>query len=432
MLSQPEQSEFASYLRKWLDFGSSRTEENIDELKENINWIYRELDLDEPLIIPCLGPIPQVIFPPLIELMLMLGKDSSVKPQFGRAASTEQPAVIAEWRNFWKEAHASIDWNKAPEDTGIGELLNARIERRIEKTLKNKLTAVVDQEFGMEEHLEYESLGKRVLDLPYHRLRFSLSLTEEEQEGIWQNMMLKLPASSVEILKESVARNKESAFLMDRQFVSSSMRSWMGGWDWYWMATSDYCREKRACKVTPNVGKQLNVWTTMACSATSYLFCERCCFIYFSPREVSFDDSWRLHHARKAAVDFIDGTKFFMWHGIEVYEEVIRHPEKIKLKAIESEQNVEVRRVMIERYGIDNFTRTAKKVQEDEYGALFMKEMRGDEPFVVVKVLNSTPEPDGSFKTYFLRVPPDTATAREGIAWTFGLEEDDYRPSEES
>ena len=39
----------------------------------------------------------------------------------------------------------------------------------------------------------------------------------------------------------------------------------------------------------------------------------------------------------------------------------------------------------------------------------------------MVEVQNSTPEPDGSYRTYFLRVPNHTFTARDGVAWTFGL-----------
>jgi len=31
-------------------------------------------------------------------------------------------------------------------------------------------------------------------------------------------------------------------------------------------------------------------------------------------------------------------------------------------------------------------------------------------------------------RTYWLRVPPDTGTAREGVAWTFGLSAEEYEP----
>ena len=51
---------------------------------------------------------------------------------------------------------------------------------------------------------------------------------------------------------------------------------------------------------------------------------------------------------------------------------------------------------------------------------------------MVVEVENSTPEPDGSRRTYFLRVPPATRTAREAVAWTFSMTADAYRPSMET
>jgi hypothetical protein len=51
---------------------------------------------------------------------------------------------------------------------------------------------------------------------------------------------------------------------------------------------------------------------------------------------------------------------------------------------------------------------------------------------VVVKVLNGTPEPDGTRKLYFLTVPPGTKTCKEAIAWTFGVDAKDYHPDVES
>ena len=45
---------------------------------------------------------------------------------------------------------------------------------------------------------------------------------------------------------------------------------------------------------------------------------------------------------------------------------------------------------------------------------------------------NSTPDPDGTRQTYFLRVPPNLRTAREAVAWTFGLSGLQYRPEKET
>jgi hypothetical protein len=50
----------------------------------------------------------------------------------------------------------------------------------------------------------------------------------------------------------------------------------------------------------------------------------------------------------------------------------------------------------------------------------------------MVEVRNSTPEPDGSVKHYWLRVPPHCKTASKAVAWTFGLSVKDYAPKRET
>lgn len=65
----------------------------------------------------------------------------------------------------------------------------------------------------------------------------------------------------------------------------------------------------------------------------------------------------------------------------------------------------------------------ATLVQQDDFGKLWTvgSELGGD-PVRVVEVANATPEIDGSYRHYLLRVPPDVRTAREAVAWTFAFE----------
>jgi len=50
------------------------------------------------------------------------------------------------------------------------------------------------------------------------------------------------------------------------------------------------------------------------------------------------------------------------------------------------------------------------KRQQDDYGKLWRTTLVVDgEPLTVVEVANATPEPDGTRKRYFLRVPPTHA-----------------------
>lgn len=154
------------------------------------------------------------------------------------------------------------------------------------------------------------------------------------------------------------------------------------------------------------------------------------------------DDRGRPHAADGPAIAWPDGAEAFAWHGVAVRREVITAPETITVAQIDAEVNVEVRRSLIERFGIERFMRVggARLADEDETGRLWRREFSGprnwrwrrDEPIVMVEVQNSTPEPDGSRRTYFLRVPPQMRTAREAVAWTFGLGAAEYAPQTET
>ena len=113
---------------------------------------------------------------------------------------------------------------------------------------------------------------------------------------------------------------------------------------------------------------------------------------------------------------------------------VITDPSENTVSKIDGEDNVEVRRVMIDRYGPGRYLQDSGAVEVDrgDRGVLYSKDISGDEPIVVVRVRNSTPEPDGSVKDYWLRVPPTVKTAAEAVAWTFGMEMQQYRPEKET
>lgn len=97
-----------------------------------------------------------------------------------------------------------------------------------------------------------------------------------------------------------------------------------------------------------------------------------------------------------------------------------------------AESNGEVRRAVAERMGYEWLldSASAKKIATDEYGTLW-RIITGvyEEDIVLVDLVNSTPEPDGSFKRYVLRVPPDQTVPRDAIGWSFGLPPGAYGPA---
>lgn len=117
-------------------------------------------------------------------------------------------------------------------------------------------------------------------------------------------------------------------------------------------------------------------------------------------------------------------------HGVRVPAEIIEHPDQITIGTINEQPNAEIRRVMVDLYGADRYLvdAGAKLIHSDKCGKLWHTNMDGDEPLVMVEVINSTPEPDGSYRHYLLRVPPTMQRARQAVAWTFEMDEKDYLP----
>ena len=159
-----------------------------------------------------------------------------------------------------------------------------------------------------------------------------------------------------------------------------------------------------------------------------------------------FDRQSRLHREDGGAVEYSDGRVEYHWHGVEVPSHVVLDPDTITAEEIDAEQNLEVRRVMIERFpgGLAALMKAqgSTLIHKDETGELWgraptptgarTRAWRNDLTIFMVKVINSSPEPDGTFREYWLRVPPSTRTARQGVAWTFGMTEDTYKPGIET
>ena len=149
-----------------------------------------------------------------------------------------------------------------------------------------------------------------------------------------------------------------------------------------------------------------------------------------------FDEEGRLHDwDGRPAAEWSTGRGLYFWRGVEMTESAGSKPDAVTALRIAGWANAERRRVAIERMGLELFLEGlgATAVQQDDYGTLWRTEREvGGEPFVAVEVVNATVEPDDSRRRYFLRVPPDTRTARRGVAWTFGLTKRSYAPVLES
>ncbi len=194
-----------------------------------------------------------------------------------------------------------------------------------------------------------------------------------------------------------------------------------------------------ACKlIDPRLFKDLDeeidCWAYLAHAACGYFFTGNVAFACRRPIMCRINANGMPHNDGGPAMVWRDSYSVYAWKGIPVENDLIEKRNELTFDRISSEQNVEIRRVMIDIYGDAKYLQDAgaKMIHEDECGQLYQLDIRGDEPIMMAKVRNSTPEPDGTYKFYFLRVPPSMTSARQAVAWSFQMTAAEYNPQVES
>jgi hypothetical protein len=196
-------------------------------------------------------------------------------------------------------------------------------------------------------------------------------------------------------------------------------------------------------------------------SDTAHLFrmifdlCQSCMWAYAfkgaviaceRPLSISRDERGRLHNEAGPAMEFRDGWEIYAVHGVRVPDWIIAEPSRLTIAAIHAEKNTEIQRVMIERYGWDRYADecAAKLIDHDERWGTLMRRESGEGAVTFLKVINRSPEPDGSFRRYILPVDaqlrpipdpsrpderlgePQELTALNAVASTFGMRGNEY------
>ena len=239
-------------------------------------------------------------------------------------------------------------------------------------------------------------------------------------------------------------------------------RSYQGGNMWAgWCAYLAAMRD--VLKLELPEFEKYQAWEDAALHGGFRVMHEEFCIVSDFPAEIHKDEQHRPHNDAGPSHRWRDGWSLWYIHGVRVTEQIVMHPETLTAAQIDAEENAEVRRVMLERFGMSRYILEsgAKPQHQDEFGILYRRELANDEPIVMVRVLNSTPEPDGSlsmeeamqvfgeakvkrqltilgwdkparWKEYWLRVPPNMQTAHEAVAWTFGKTPATYNPDWET
>lgn len=180
-----------------------------------------------------------------------------------------------------------------------------------------------------------------------------------------------------------------------------------------------------------DLAEDINTWALLCHAAAGYIFSNNIVYVCRRPMTCTFNGSDRVHNEEGPAMVWRDGYEVYAWNGINVDKDLIMNRRCITVESITDEPNAEIRRTMIEIYGEAKYLMNAgaNLIHTDEFGRLYeLKRPNGDH-IQMVRVTNSTPEPDGTFKDYYLSVPPFMTRAKQAVAWTFNMQEDEYWPT---
>ena len=201
-------------------------------------------------------------------------------------------------------------------------------------------------------------------------------------------------------------------------------RMWQGGNQW--SPLDSYLSFFRHVAQIDVDFSHYDAWEQLALHSGPRVVHPEFCIISDRPELLTVDEQRRPHNGAGPFCRWRDGTALYAVHGARVPQWVVEHPERITAQAILANNNAETRRVMIEKIGLERFVRDAglRPVQEDDCGRLYRIE---NDATTFVEVVNRTPQPDGSFKHYFLAADPAAQSAAQAVADSFGLNVETYR-----
>ena len=153
------------------------------------------------------------------------------------------------------------------------------------------------------------------------------------------------------------------------------------------------------------------------------------CIVSNRPTSLSFDDENNLHESNgKPAIEYADNFKVYAHHGVWLPEKYGKIPSsQWKSQWLLSEENAEIRRVLIQAIGYHRICEELGAIELDSY-----------KEYTLLKIENYTETNSFSYQNnsepmhllkmtcpstgfiHFLRTPPDITSARVAIAWVNG------------
>ncbi len=184
----------------------------------------------------------------------------------------------------------------------------------------------------------------------------------------------------------------------------------------YWLAYSglfDFCSSILDCTYPARhlqaVQDVAEYCSLVFCSESLVIICER-------PAKISLDNQNRLHAEGEPAIEYADGFSLYSYHGVTLPEKYGKvHPQKWQAQWLLTEDNAELRRVLIQGIGYGRICQELQAIELDTWAEYTLLKIDADVDEEPIYLLKMTCPSTGFIHT--LRVPPTMKSAHEAICW---------------
>ncbi|MFB2923517.1 MULTISPECIES: DUF6745 domain-containing protein [Aerosakkonema] len=235
------------------------------------------------------------------------------------------------------------------------------------------------------------------------RLQLRLQIGERTSNQLWHKLEPGLGSRMHDQLRNQLQKHINSEFvncIEPQLWVSEA--SWL-----------EFCISILRCDRAENIW---SVFQSLVKHCSWIYLWEDICILSDRPVELFFDNQNRLHAEGKPAVQFGDGYCLYSHHGVTLPEKYgVLHPHQWQAEWLLSEENAEIRRVLIQGIGYGRISQELQFTKLDdwrEYTLLKIDNNIDVEPIYLLKMTCPS-----TAMIHTLRVPPNFESAKEAIRW---------------
>ena len=292
--------------------------------------------------------------------------------------------------------------------SSLDSSLRSSLRSSLDSSLRSSLDSSLRSSLGSSLDSSLRSSLRSSLD---SSLRSSLdsSLRSSLDSSLGFSLGSSLGSSLDSSLRSSLGFSLDSSL---RSSLDSSLRSYCTAW---WGAWSGWYEGGRVLGVEYD-DEKYRMFQQHNRIVQSWIWCDRAIYVLTKPREVHWGDDDTLSNESGPSYLSRDGL-FSMWHigGVQVDEQIVLSPETQTTEQIQKEDNAEVKRIRIERFGWQRYLEETNAAVRDKRNneieqtkeALFVC----DDIQVLVGACPSTG------RVYSLEVPTEIETCEAAQSW---------------